>query len=249
MNKALSPDVRKLWRQFRSDPRATLRRWHAFGRREILLVITVAICAVTLFGFIAIADEMSEGETHATDESIVLVLRETGDPGNPIGPLWVQRMARDITSLGSIAVLSLVSLASIAYLLMIGKYGPAIQIFIATSGGLLLSNAMKGLFDRPRPSLVPAEVQGLNASFPSGHAMLAAVTYFTLAAFLARVQPNRRTRIYFLSVAFIVVFAVGVSRVYLALHWPTDVLAGWCLGAGWASLCWIAADILQRRRV
>jgi undecaprenyl-diphosphatase len=111
----------------------------------------------------------------------------------------------------------------------------------------MLSMAVKMGFDRPRPELVPHGSYVYTASFPSGHSMMSAVVYLTLAAMLARVQPQWRLRIYILGVAVLVTLLVGFSRVYLGVHWPSDVLAGWAVGAAWALTCWLATLLLQRR--
>jgi undecaprenyl-diphosphatase len=112
---------------------------------------------------------------------------------------------------------------------------------------MLLSALLKDAFGRARPDLVPHGVEVHTLSFPSGHAMLAAATYLTLGALLARVQPHPRVKTYVLTVAAVLTVLIGVSRVHLGVHWPSDVLAGWCVGAAWALLCWMAAVWLQRR--
>ena len=115
-------------------------------------------------------------------------------------------------------------------------------------GGVAVSTVLKDVLQRPRPDLVPYSVYVSGASFPSGHSMMSAVTYLTLGALLARSHERKRLKVYFLLVAIFLTFAVGVTRVYLGVHWPTDVLAGWTAGAVWALLCWLAARWLQSRR-
>jgi undecaprenyl-diphosphatase len=118
---------------------------------------------------------------------------------------------------------------------------------VAIAGGMLLSPVLKLGFDRPRPDLVPHEVLVYSASFPSGHALQAAVVYLTLGALLARVQPHRRLKGYVLMVSVVLMLLVGSTRVYLGVHWPTDVLAGWAAGAAWAILWWLITFWLQQR--
>jgi undecaprenyl-diphosphatase len=130
---------------------------------------------------------------------------------------------------------------------MAGKRAAALLVFVAVDGGLLLSTLLKMEFDRPRPDLVAHAVRVYTASFPSGHATLSAVTYLTLGALLTRVVPKRRIKVFFMGLAIFLTLVVGASRVYLGVHWPSDVLAGWCVGAAWASLCWFVALQLQRR--
>ena len=227
--------------------RLPFRTWLRLGRRELGLLLAVLAVAAALLGFAWIAEEVSEGDTHAVDRAVLLALRRPGDLATPIGPVWVQGMARDLTSLGSITVLTLVAATVAGFLAIVRKRGAALLVVVAIGGGMMLSTVLKNVFERPRPDLVPHAVQVFTASFPSGHAMLSAVTYLTLGALLTRVQPRRRAKAYILAVAVVLTMLIGISRVYLGVHWPTDVLAGWCVGSAWAIACWAAALWLQRR--
>jgi undecaprenyl-diphosphatase len=214
---------------------------------EASALATIGLVGVSLWLFISIAGEVLEGETGAWDRRVLLALRSAADPAAPWGPAWVQEMARDFTALGGVAVLTLVTLAVTGYLLLARKRHAALAVFIAVAGGLILSSLLKLAFDRPRPDLVPHGSLVYTASFPSGHSMMAAVTYLTLGAMLARVEASIRIKIYLLSVAIVLTLLVGASRVYLGVHWPTDVAAGWAVGAAWAFLCSLVMRRLQRR--
>ena len=165
-----------------------------------------------------------------------------------MGPDWVEEMARDLTALGGVAVLVVLTVAVGGFLVLDGKLRMAGFVVLAVAGGVVASSLLKGAFDRPRPQLVPHGSYVYTASFPSGHSMMAAVTYLTLGALLARSQKRRRVRAYLLLSGILLTVGVGVSRVYLGVHWPTDVLAGWTAGAAWALLCWTVAKWLQGRR-
>lgn len=216
------------------------------GRHEIAMLLCVAVLSGGIWGFVTLADEVIEGDTQTIDESLLLALRNPADLSDPIGPGWVEEMGRDFTALGGIGVLVLITLGALGYLLLAGRYRAALFAAIAVPGGILLSTVMKMGFDRPRPDLVPHEAMVYTASFPSGHSMMSAVTYLTLAALLTRVQPALRLKAYLLILAILLTLLVGVSRVYLGVHWPTDVLAGWTAGASWAALCWIVMRWMQR---
>jgi undecaprenyl-diphosphatase len=221
--------------------------WSRLGRHELALLVSVLAIAGGLLGFALLADEVGEGDTRSFDHSVMLALRTPSDPADPIGPPWVEEMARDLTSLGSITVLTLVSFSVAGFLILSRRRGAAVLVLTAVFGGMVLSTLLKAGFERPRPDLVPHAVEVFTKSFPSGHAMLSAVTYLTLGALLARVQPHRRVKAYLLILAVFLTLTIGISRVYLGVHWPTDVLAGWCVGATWAMLCWVVASWLQRR--
>lgn len=214
---------------------------------ELVPFALLALIAALLAGFARIAGTIESGNTYAFDERLLRALREPDDPMDPIGPAWLEHVMRDITSLGSFTVLTIMTFAVIGYLLIDGKRHAAAFVLIATSGGLVLSESLKALFARPRPDLVAHLVDVHSMSFPSGHAMLSAVTFLTLGALLTRELGRRRLKIYIVSVAILLTLLVGASRVYLGVHWPTDVLAGWCAGASWAIGCWLIARWLQER--
>lgn len=214
---------------------------------EWLVIAALLVPAAAIWGFIELADEVVEGSTAALDERILLAFRSSEDLTDPIGPGWLEEMMRDFTAMGGVGVLTLITLAAAGYLLTIGKRHAALAVVIAVGGGILLSTLVKEFFDRPRPDLVPHGSYVSTASFPSGHSMMSATVYLTLAAMLARVRPRWRTRLFILLSAVFIVLLVGISRVYLGVHWPTDVLAGWSVGAGWAIGCWLLTIWLQRR--
>lgn len=226
----------------------TLRRWLGWlGGHGNLFIAAVLVVVGATWGFIRLTDEVIEGDTQHFDEWAVLALRQANDPGVPIGPRWLGEVGRDITALGGVAVLSLVTIAVAGYLWMEGKYHAMWLVLIATFGGLVLSTMLKLLVDRARPQLVPHLSMVYTTSFPSGHSMLSAVVYLTLGSLLARLTPSRPVKLYFIAVAMVLTFLVGISRVYMGVHYPTDVLAGWTAGLVWALIVWLVARALQRR--
>lgn len=217
------------------------------GSHEPVTLFAFGAMAAALWLFVELADEVVENDTHAVDRKLLLMLRNPADTSDPLGPPWVENTVRDITALGSTVVLTFLTLAVSGYLFMAGKRGAALLVLGAAWGGLIIGSGMKQLFDRPRPDLVAHGDHVLSASFPSNHSLMAAVVYLTLGALLARVSPTLWIKAYFLLLAALLTLAVGVSRVYLGVHWPTDVLAGWALGAAWAIACWLLARRLQRQ--
>jgi undecaprenyl-diphosphatase len=218
------------------------------GGAQLGLLVLLALAAGGVWAFVVIAGEVVEGDTHALDEAILLSLRTAGDPSDPIGPIWVEETMRDLTALGGFAVLALLTLAVAGYLAFRRGWGQIALLAAAVLGAMLLSSLLKGGFDRPRPDLVPHGARVLTASFPSGHAMISAAVYLTLGAMLASVQSSRRLKTYFVSLAVILTLLIGSSRVYLGVHWPSDVLAGWAAGASWAILVWLVSQQLRRPR-
>jgi len=219
----------------------------SLGHRERPFLILTLLTFLLIWGFVALADEVIEGDTKAIDESILLSFRETDNPAEPRGAHWVEEIARDLTGLGGTAILTVLSLATAGYLALRGRIHTTYYLVAAIGGGILISSLLKLGFNRPRPELVPHGSYVYTASFPSGHSMMSAITYLTLGALLARVESSRAIKAYLLIMAVAVTVFIGISRVYLGVHWPTDVLAGWAVGAAWATLCWSIANRLQRR--
>jgi undecaprenyl-diphosphatase len=215
---------------------------------EIWLLGTLFLIAALLLIFILITQDVFEGETAGFDRNAILAFRSVGNISDPIGPPWMEEVVRDITALGSIIVVVILSGAVIFYLLLLRKRGTALLMLISVTGGTTLNDLLKYLFDRPRPDLVLHAAQVFTSSFPSGHAAVSAVVYLTLGALLARDAPSVAVKIYVMAVAIFLVFLIGASRVFLGLHYPTDVLAGWSIGSAWALTCWLAADRLQNGR-
>jgi undecaprenyl-diphosphatase len=216
------------------------------ARNEIGLVIGLLLSAGLLLGFGNLAAEVFEGDTAAFDRAILLLFRHQDNLSQPIGPPWFQEMARDVTALGSFALLGLLTFGTFGYLLIAHKQRAAWFLIGSVLGGTAFSSILKMLFERARPDIVPHAARVFTASFPSGHALISALVYLTLASLLVRIHPDRTVRFYIVAVAVFLTVIVGVSRIYLGVHWPTDVLAGWCLGSAWAVLCWILVLRLQK---
>ena len=230
---------RAAWPVRLAAPLATVRA--RLQRREVLPILLLGVAAAAGWAFVGLAGEVMEGDTGALDRRLLLALRAPGDPANPLGPSWLAEAARDVTALGGTTVLVLVVLAAASFLLLSRRGAEACILLAASVGATILELSLKGWFARARPDLVPHAVPVFDASFPSGHATLSAAVFLTAGALLARAAPEPRLKIHVATVAAVLAVLVGVSRVYLGVHWPSDVLAGWVLGAGWAALCWAVA--------
>ena len=204
-------------------------------------LIPIALIGGAAWAFIELLDEVGEGETRPIDEAILLVFRMPGDPADPVGEPWFEEAMRDVTALGSAPALLIAVLAVVGFLMLAKAWRPAIFTLVASGGGLIVSSLLKYTIDRPRPDLVPHGNLIYTSSFPSGHSMMSAVVYLTLAALVTRLIQRKRLKGYALGVAMILTLMVGVSRIYLGVHWPSDVLAGWAAGAAWALGCWLVA--------
>jgi undecaprenyl-diphosphatase len=190
------------------------------------MLATIFAIAGLVLAFGHIAEEVLEGDETKFDQTILLFFRNASDLSDPIGPPWVEEMARDVTALGSYAVLTIILCAVVSYLLMARQRAAAFWVLAAVVAGVVLSNVLKLIYERPRPDLVTHAARIFTTSFPSGHATLSAITYLTLGALLASLHGSLRFKVYFLSLAILLTIAVGISRIYLGVHYPTDVLAG-----------------------
>lgn len=239
-----------------TDPRSASAilqrlRWNAVRhwiyRRDFVLLLGIALIAGGIWFFVELSEDIVEGEQFAFDSAILLAMRNPADVSDPLGPYWVEEAMRDFTGLGGSALLTLITFGVVFFLWLQSKSKMALYLFVSVAGGAVISTVLKELFQRPRPDLVPHGSYTVTASFPSGHSMLSAVVFLTLGALIARMMDRQRMRIYVIGWAAFITFLVGVSRIYLGVHWPTDVLAGWAAGAAWALLCMIVARWLQQR--
>jgi undecaprenyl-diphosphatase len=201
---------------------------------EVRTLALLAAVGGVVWGFLALSDEVSENSTSGVDRMIMLAMRERGHPNDPLGPPTFEEAMRDVTALGGFTVIILVTIVAASTLIYFRRWRQAV-VFTAT---VLIADAtgeiLKGVFNRPRPDLVPHGSYVYSQSFPSGHSLLSAATFLTLAGILAGMQERRRFKIFFVTLAIALTVAIGVSRVYLGVHWPTDVLGGWSLGAAFA---------------
>ncbi len=219
------------------------------GRLEITILIALLLAVAGLWTFGVLAAEVMEGDTAKFDARLLIALRQPGNLAVPVGPPWMLQVARDVTAFGGAFGIGLITLAVLGYLLLERRYGFFTLVIVSVYGGAALALLFKTWFHRPRPQIVPHLTDIATASFPSGHSMISSVAYLTLAALLARAAPDLVTKIYFLGVAMLLIMLIGVSRLYLGVHYPTDVFAGWAMGSAWAILCCLVAHFLAQRRI
>ena len=227
------------------------RQWmsvgYAWARAEFAVLLALLVVAGGLLAFVDLAEDMNEGDSHEFDRMVMLALRQPTDSARPIGPEWLVNAMVDLTSLGSTSVLTLLTIFTAGYLLASRKFISAVMVPISVGGAAIVMNALKDVFSRTRPDVVPHLVDVTSASFPSGHAMVATAAYLTLGVLMAETS-SRRVGIYVMTCAVAISLMIGFSRVYLGVHWPTDVLAGWCAGAAWAMACWLLTYRFVARR-
>jgi len=230
----MSSMTRGPWRQL----------WTYLRRFEARVLIGLALAAAILRGFVALAGAMAGGDTHAIDSRLILALRESGDLSDPLGGRNIEEAVRDITALGGTTLVALTTLVAVLAFAFHRR-----PVHALVMGGVVLaawasSSGTKAFFSRPRPDLVPHEVHVYTGSFPSGHSTMSTACFLALAMLIASLESRRRSKTLVYGLAALVVVGVGFSRVYLGVHWPSDVLAGWCLGSAWALVGWVALRTL-----
>ena len=209
---------------------------------------SVSTIAALLLAFGILAQEVNNGVPLALDQKVMLALRDPANPSVPAGPAWWHDAARDITGLGSTMVLAMVTLAVMGYLFLARRPRVAWMLLGAVLGGVALNSILKFTFARPRPDFIIHAEWVFTPSFPSGHATLSAITYSTIGVLLAQIHSSRRLRVYLMSMTGLLVLLIGVSRICLGVHYPTDVVGGWCIGVAWAMACWELMVWLQGSR-
>lgn len=228
---------------------AFVKTFNYFIKQEKPLqqVVLLLLASGGLLGFIEVAEEVGEGETHAIDTRIILFFRNPNNVSDPIGPLWFEEFVRDVTAFGSFAFILMASLFTVGLLLVLNKYKMALFTAVSILSGSLLSFALKLGFDRPRPGLVPHHTEVITKSFPSGHSMMAVITFLTLATLASQTLRTRKAKTYLISSAAFIALLVGFTRIYLGVHWPSDVLAGFLMGTFWALMSSFVALRLSLR--
>lgn len=231
-----------------SPMRVLIGKVHGFFvGREPLVFVAALIVVGALWGFVKLYGEVREGDTAAIDARILRAFRQPQDPNLLVGPHWMESVVRDVTSLGGAVALMLIVGAVCGFLVLTRRYHMMWVVLAATVGATVTNSTIKYFVGRERPKVVPQLTDVSSESFPSGHSAMSAAVYLTLGGLLAQTVSQRRVKIYFLTLAMVATGLVGLSRVMLGVHYPTDVLGGWIMGLVWALCCWLVARYLQRR--
>lgn len=236
-------------------PLPLLRQLHSLrilarqsGAEGFYVFGAVLVLIIMVWVFAELAENVHEGETQRIDEAILHFFRHQDQPSVPVGPPWLPQVMRDITALGGHAVLTLATLIAVGFCTVIKRLGPALFVLAASIGATALNSLLKGLFERARPDTLLHLTEVSTTSFPSGHSALSAAIYLSLAVIVAQLTTHHAARLYILGSALLLTGLVGASRIYLGVHYPSDVLAGWVIGLAWAISCWLAMQALQRLR-
>jgi undecaprenyl-diphosphatase len=221
-----------------------LHRWKNRTPGELVFLVCALGVCLSIWVFAELADEVDEDEHLHIEERLMVALRDPANLAEPAGPAWLKQVAIDISALGGATVVILMSLAVAGYLMLRRRWRRVAILVVTIAGGHLLSHTLKAVYGRARPDVVPHLAHVDSASFPSGHSLSSSVIYLTMGALLAQAAQRRREKVYLIGLAFGMTFLIGLSRVFLGVHYPTDVLAGWSAGTAWALMCWMVASRL-----
>lgn len=219
------------------------------GERDFMHVATAikALVVTGLSGFVALAYALRHGYLNAIDRTYLLVLRDEKNLSDPLGPAWFEEVAGDVTAMGGYVILFTVGFVALVTLVLLRKHAAAVFLLVSLASGTAVAHILKFFFSRPRPDVADHMDRVFTSSFPSGHAMVSMVGWLTLAAIAIRFIPHHGLRVFILISAFVLAVLIGLSRVYLGVHWPSDVLAGWCIGIAWSGTCWLVAHYISNR--
>jgi undecaprenyl-diphosphatase len=221
--------------------------WRFLRRFETRVLLAFLLAALAVYNFFELGGDMIEGDTVDFDRKVMLAMRNPNDLSDPIGSRSVEEAVRDVTALGGFTLVALATVVGVLLFLFHKRWLHAGVLTVTVLLASASSEGTKALYGRPRPELVPHGMHVYSGSFPSGHSTLAAATFLTLAALISSLEPERRTKAAVYGLALTILGAVGASRVYLGVHYPSDVLAGWCLGATWALGAWVVLRLLITR--
>ena len=212
--------------------RATLAGAAHKRRAAVVMIVLLAL-------FICLGGLMLSGMLDGLDRLLILQLRGSGGPADPVGPRGIEEAVRDLTALGGTTLVTLFTAAAGVFLLLQRQRRQAVVLVAVILLAWVSKDTAKALFDRARPDVVSQEVFVHSASFPSGHTTLATALYLMFAVLVSSSGLSAHGRTLTYGVAILLAGLVGFSRVYLGVHWPSDVVAGWCLGAFWATPGWV----------
>jgi undecaprenyl-diphosphatase len=218
-----------------------LTYWENAGGNEMMFLGGILAFCLCVWLFLSVAGWVTHGSFQQAEVHWMRALRNPADPSRLIGPWWFVGVVRDVSALGSAVVVIMLSVFCTGYFLLRQQWGHAAFLAVTVLGGYVLNQALKSNYSRVRPEVVPHLAEVSSASFPSGHSMVSSLVYLTLGALLAQTAPRRREKIYSMAAAALLTLLIGVSRVALGVHYPTDVLAGWSAGTAWALACLLIA--------
>ena len=215
------------------------------AHRGVLILIAAALALQIAFA--VLASEVLEDETAAFDQTILRAFRDTA--GMPVGPTWLKGTILNLSALGSVAVVTLIVGLAALFLVLLKRRGEAVLLVGCAVGATITLVVLKILFGRERPTVVSALATEVDLSFPSGHSLIASAVYPTLGLLLARTFTDRHLKVYVLAAAAGLTLLIGFTRIYIGVHYPTDVLGGWMLGLSWAILCALISRRLRPQGV